>query len=132
MKRWSQSDPCPCCRKALQIQRLGCPDCGIEVRGPIEVSEFTLLDAEDLHLLRIFLRSEGKIREMESPLGLSYPTLRTRISDLNLKLQRLQGELARSLETPDTPTPKDLLERLARGEISFEESLALLKKTPTS
>ena len=77
---------CPACRTILKPKLLVCPACEIKVEGPFQLNEFATLGAEDLHLLRIFVRSEGRIREMESALGLTYPTIRGRLSALKRKL----------------------------------------------
>src|ERR1700685_44902 len=78
---------CPTCHEALQPVELACEACGIRVSGPFRLNEFATLAQEDLHFLRIFVRCEGRIREMEAALGLSYPTIRTRLTALKNKLQ---------------------------------------------
>src|SRR5580692_10482650 len=82
---------CPNCHETLQPVELACEVCGIRVSGPFRLNEFATLAQEDLHFLRIFVRSEGRIRDMEAALGLSYPTIRTRLSALKNKLQGAEG-----------------------------------------
>src|SRR5580658_6985423 len=78
---------CPNCHETLRPVELACEVCGIRVSGPFQLNEFATLAEEDLHFLRIFVRSEGRIREMEAALGLSYPTIRTRLTALKNRLQ---------------------------------------------
>jgi hypothetical protein len=86
MKLIDSNLACPACHTALQPKLLVCPACEIKVEGPFQLNEFATLDPDDLHFLRIFVRSEGRIREMESALGLSYPTIRGRLAALKRKL----------------------------------------------
>jgi hypothetical protein len=86
MKLIDSNLACPACQVALQPKLLVCPACDIKVEGPFQLNEFATLGSDDLHFLRIFVRSEGRIRDMESALGLSYPTIRTRLAALKRKL----------------------------------------------
>src|SRR5580658_5166987 len=78
---------CPNCHETLRPVELACEVCGIRVSGPFQLNEFATLGPEDLHFLRIFVRCEGRVREMEAALGLSYPTIRNRLTELKNKLQ---------------------------------------------
>ena len=110
---------CPYCSKPAQIAAIHCSECQAECRGNFASNEFASLPEEDLHFLRVFLQCEGRIKEMESPLGLSYPTIRTRLSALK----------ARILSPDFKPeTKKTALEQLANGEIPFEEALKKIKE----
>jgi len=119
---------CPACQGPLAPQVLGCNACGIEVRGPFALNEFATLDAEDLRLLRVFVFAEGRIRDMEAPLGLSYPTIRNRLAALREKLAPDASSPARN-SVPSrsaTPSAKEVdttLDLLKTGEVSFDEAL---------
>ena len=78
MKQIDSNLACPSCQSLLQPKVLACPACDIKVEGPFQLNEFATLAQEDLHFLRIFVRCEGRIRDMESALGLSYPTVSAR------------------------------------------------------
>ncbi len=71
--------------------------------------------------LMTFIRTRGSIKEMEKELGVSYPTVRGRMDEL----QRLLGF------TPggSTQSAKDVLDMLERGEINTEEAEAMLKQS---
>lgn len=72
---------------------LGCAPCGVRVEGVFEGggNEFSRLTRDELHLLRIFVHTEGSIREMESALGISYPTVKARVGALREKLGMPKG-----------------------------------------
>lgn len=107
---------CPVCGAALQLTRLSCPDCHTELSGAFEPCEFCLLGADDRRVLAVFLQSRGNVKELERHLGVSYPTARAR-------LERLLGRLGLGEGAPPPPPRVEVLEQLARGEISVDEAL---------
>jgi hypothetical protein len=77
---------CPSCQGPLRPVVLQCDECNLRVEGHFQRNEFASLGADDLHLLRIFIHTEGRIRDMEAALGLSYPTIKSRLAGLRAKL----------------------------------------------
>ena len=125
---------CPVCSNELSVTRLHCRSCGTTLEGEFSVGRFGRLSREQLALLESFLRSRGNLREMERELGLSYPTVRSRVEALVRALgfgPRADAEEA-ATESGDVATyaasaRKDLLERLARHEIGAEEAAAAIR-----
>lgn len=128
MKAIDSALQCPSCQAALAPKVLGCDACNLRVEGPFELNEFALLPQEDLHFLRIFIRCEGRIRDMEPALGLSYPTIRTRLSQLKNKLVgEAEARRQRQNENEESVT-QDALKQLEEGKISFDEAMKRIKK----
>src|SRR5258708_4355226 len=73
---------CPVCSSELAVTRLHCRSCGTVLEGDFSVARFGRLNREQLALLESFLRSRGNLREMERELGISYPTVRSRVEAL--------------------------------------------------
>lgn len=112
---------------------LECSECDLRLEGHFRQNEFATLEDEYLHLLRIFVLCEGRIREMEAALGVSYPTVKARIAELKTRLSL-------DRKAPDGPPPAaqtkqgagttedlDVLDALDRGEVDFDEALRRLK-----
>lgn len=97
-------------------------------------NEFVGLDEDNLHVLRIFVACEGRIRDMERALGVSYPTVKSRLAALRsaLGVGRAATETPRSPPTDqrasDSERPADVLDRLEAGEIDFDEALDSIKQ----
>jgi hypothetical protein len=132
MKLIDSNLACPACQSALQPKLLVCPSCDIKVEGPFQLNEFATLAQDDLHFLRIFVRCEGRIRDMEAALGLSYPTIRARLTALK---NRLAGgdEVEAAKPEPKAkaaaePDVAGILEQLQAGEIPFDEAMKRIKK----
>jgi hypothetical protein len=81
------------------------------------------LTPEQLHFAELFLRCEGKLNRVQEELGLSYPTVRSRLDEV---IGGLGYEVSVGRETDDDHR-QEVLERLARKEISSEEALQLLQ-----
>jgi hypothetical protein len=131
---------CPVCSGELTIARLHCRSCGTALEGEFGVGRFGRLDREQLSLLESFLRSRGNLKEMERELGISYPTVRGRVDALIRSLGLAEGaatdadfdddmdvDEAAGDETDAAAGRRDVLERLARREISAEEAAAALR-----
>lgn len=106
---------CPECSRALQVDRMVCRSCGVAVEGEIEVSALGQLDLDDQVFVTAFLRGHGSIRRMESLFGVSYPTVKNR---LNRIVDRLDAAF-----TPPRSDSAEVLDRLARGEITTDQAL---------
>ncbi len=112
---------CPCCQNTTnKIHSIECVQCGTEVHGNFEENEFTSLGEEDLHFLRVFINCEGKLKNMEKALGISYPSVKNKLS----KLKEILSIKAKRIELS---TPKEVLEAMDRGEIKYDDGVELLK-----
>ena len=127
---------CPVCSNELTITRLHCRACGTALEGEFGVGRFGRLSREQLSLLESFLRSRGNLKEMERELGISYPTVRGRIDALVKALGLGEPALAADdLDTEDAAEDADdpgtrrrqILERLARRELTAEDAAAALR-----
>jgi hypothetical protein len=126
---------CPVCSNELSVTRLHCQSCGTTLEGEFSVGRFGRLSREQLALLESFLRSRGNLRDMERELGISYPTVRSRVEALvrALGFGPRDGDVAADADaaTDDEPqgrvSRQDILERLARHEIGADEAAALIR-----
>jgi hypothetical protein len=120
---------CPACGEALQVERLRCPACATAVEGRFAPVPYAALDPERLRFLEVFLRARGNLREVERVLGLSYPTVRSRLDEL---LQALGFAEAPAAAPPPAGSSgrREVLEALARGEIDVAEAVARLRGEP--
>ncbi len=130
---------CPVCSGELAVTRLHCRSCGTTLEGDFSVGRFGRLSREQLVLLESFLRSRGNLRDMERELGLSYPTVRSRVEALVRALGfGPRGDGDDAADAPDAAdvaaeaasilaTRQDVLERLARHEISAEDAATAIR-----
>jgi hypothetical protein len=121
---------CPVCHADLHVTQLLCRHCGTELRGHFEMDRLSRLLPEQRHFVEIFILCEGKLNCVQEELGISYPTVRSRLDEVirTLKFKVQDEETAFAEAAPDYPSRQDILARLARQEISAEEALQLLSK----
>ncbi len=108
---------CPFCSGGLSISRLACAACDTQIDSVLPIPPFFRLPPELQDFVMTFLRCQGKIRDVEKELGISYPTVCKRLDLVN--------ELLGNNTAPRDK--KAILEQLERGEISVSEATQLLK-----
>jgi len=123
---------CPVCASELAVTRLNCRSCGTTLEGDFSVGRFGRLNREQLTLLESFLRSRGNLRDMERELGISYPTVRSRVEALvrALGFGPRDGDDQETVVTevpPPSMTRQGILEALARHEIGAEEAASAIR-----
>jgi hypothetical protein len=124
---------CPVCSGELAVTRLHCRACGTTLEGDFSVGRFGRLSREQLALLESFLRSRGNLRDMERELGISYPTVRSRVEALvrALGFRETDGNAANpdgeAPAEPESLTRQEVLERLARHEIGAEDAAVMIR-----
>ena len=124
---------CPVCSSELAVTRLHCRSCGTTLEGDFSVGRFGRLNREQLVLLESFLRSRGNLREMERELGISYPTVRSRVEALVRALgfgARADDRRARRAgvrAATDGRSREEILQALARHEMSADDAAAAIR-----
>jgi hypothetical protein len=103
----------------LVIERVRIPEKEIAIEGAFTLPELARLSLEDQIFVTAFLRSHGSIKEMEQIFGVSYPTIKARLS-------RISG-LLQFIDTNPMPSRSDVLERLKNGEITAAEAISELE-----
>lgn len=120
MENYQNSMPvhCPACQGDLAITRLQCPTCGTEVAGAFTLGHLASLREPHASLLELFLRVRGNMKEMERELGLSYPTVRTRLEE---------ALVAAGLDRPGDPETAGLAAQWA-AEIATQRAAELASR----
>lgn len=128
---------CPICDQRLLVTEYACRSCGAAIRGRFDRCDLCALPADLLHFVRLFLRVEGNLREVERRLGLSYPTVKARLAAVNAALAAAGpepvgaepegGDPAGASAGPDRDAERlRLLRRLRGGELSFDQVMRRL------
>ncbi len=98
------------------ISELRCKGCDLRIKKDFQPCDFCQLSDEDYEFLKIFLRTEGKITDIEKVLGVSYPTIKARIE-----------HLLKSLNLTPIGEAVDPIDAIAQGTMSVDEAIAILK-----
>lgn len=134
---------CPLCAGALHAERFRCAGCSTSIEGRFAPDPLSALTAGERAFALEFLRAGGNLKALGGALGLSYPTLRTRLDEL---IARLGGAVpsARPPAPASAPTrsgdarparggegalarKERILAMIESGEISAAEGKARLR-----
>ena len=112
---------CPVCNSELTVARLKCDSCDTVIENNFKLSKFDYLSDEELYFTETFIRCRGNIKEVEKAMGISYPTVRS-------KLEAVIKKLGYETGTDDQAARKEeILRALETGEITAEQAIAQLK-----
>lgn len=100
----------------IVVERVRLAEKGIAIEGQFELPQLARLSMDEQIFITAFVRSHGSIKEMERVFGVSYPTIKARLTRVADSLE--------FVETNPTPSKSDVLARLQRGEISAEQAIA--------
>jgi hypothetical protein len=116
---------CPICAAQLRVVRLECGSCGTRLEGSFSLGRFHSLSAEQLEFLEVFIRARGNFKDVERELGISYPTVRSRL-DAMIRALGYQTEVEPDREAA-TERRKEILRQLADGRIAPDDAAELLE-----
>src|SRR2546430_17733904 len=112
---------------AIEIERVRLLETGVAIEGPFTLPPLAQLAAEDQVFVAAFVRCHGSIKQMEKYFGVSYPTIKNRLNKIGSQLSFVEIEQGSDTEPP-APTRSDVLDRLARGELTVAQALEQLKQ----
>lgn len=73
---------CPVCSNPLSVTRLQCGNCGTGIDGQFGLGRLQALSPEQVQFVEVFMKCKGKIKDVEGELGISYPTVVSRLNDV--------------------------------------------------
>jgi hypothetical protein len=119
---------CPICADTLSVARLECSSCGTRIEGSFALGRFHHLTPDQLEFLETFIKARGNFKDVERELGISYPTVRSRLD----AMIRALGFPSQAEPDRETERRKEILRELADGRIAPDDAAQLLEKTPVS
>ena len=122
---------CPACGSPLIITECQCPACKLQLRGEFQLDRFSRLTNDQLAFIRVFLSARGNLTETEKILGISYPTIRNKLEEINAALEQkgnipLQTASAVSGNAIENER-QSVLQKVAQGQLSAAEALRQLQ-----
>ena len=104
--------------RPILVERVRLTEQDIAIEGAFELPRLARLSAEDQVFVAAFVRGHGSIKEMEQVFGVSYPTVKARLNRIAASLE--------FVEIDPRPARAEVLERLARGEITPDQAISEL------
>jgi len=119
---------CPICSAQLKVVRLECESCGTRMEGSFSLGRFHALSSDQLEFLETFIRARGNFKDIERELGISYPTVRSRLD----AMIRALGFPSQAEPDRESERRKEILRELAEGRIAADDAANLLESEPTA
>jgi hypothetical protein len=111
---------CPYCSSPMVVTQMNCPRCRVSVRADFPMSRLGRLPVEHQRFIEMFLLAGGNLKEIAEEVGVSYPTIRSRLDKV---IDSLRGEIAK------TRTLKgSVLDAVTPSKSSAEEAAKLIKE----
>jgi hypothetical protein len=136
-------EQCPACGGPLIVTECRCANCQLLLRGefqPKGAGAFSTLSEDQLTFLRVFVRVRGNLSEVEKVLGVSYPTIRNKLDEINKALDRAEAsppagpakpaDAAGAQTNPVEEARQAVLQQVAAGKLSAAEALQKLRDEP--
>ncbi len=115
---------CPVCGGDYEISKLHCLNCDVTIEGHFVPGRFHNLSKAQWQFIETFVRCKGKIKDVETALDISYPTV---VARLNEVVRALGYEVSEDVAVAEEKR-KDVLQKLARNELSAKDALRLLEE----
>ena len=106
----------------IVVERVRLVEKDIAIEGSFELPQLARMGLEDQVFITAFVRCHGSIKEMEQTFGVSYPTIKSRLTRIANALEFVENNPA--------PSRAEVLDRLKRGEINAEEAIRALEALP--
>ena len=97
------------------VERVRMQNKDVAIEGSFELPQLARLGMDDQVFIIAFVRSHGSIKEMERIFGVSYPTIKSRLTRIADSLE--------FVERNPTPSKAEILSRLQQGEITAEDAI---------
>jgi len=113
------TEQCPGCGGKMTVRNLACSACGIKIEGEIALPTLARLTPEEREFVEVFVLCGGSLKDAGQVLGISYPTVRTRLDQVIAALKNLSGQ--------SEETRLSILDKLEKGEINAKEAARRLR-----
>jgi hypothetical protein len=106
--------------KPIVVERVRLVDSDIAIEGSFSLPPLANLSAEDQVFVMAFMRCDGSIKDMEKLFGISYPTVKNRISRIAKQLE--------FVEVTKISPQEEVIDALEHGDITAEEAVRRLSE----
>jgi hypothetical protein len=115
---------------ALIVTRLEAPQSGLIIEGAFSLGWIGRLTPEQLEFVGLLVRNRGNVQKVAAEQNIAYNTARNRLDDIVAAMEAPEREVPADAASAEREHARrtDVLSRLAKGEIEFDEALRLLAR----
>src|SRR6186997_2455167 len=100
---------CPYCGESMRITEMTCDGCRVAMSAAFPMSRMAGLPVEHQRFIEMFVLASGNLKEIAEQVGVSYPTIRSRLDKVIeslrteiAKTQRVRGNVLDAVEPSKT------------------------------
>src|SRR5438132_1384950 len=111
---------CPYCGGAMAVTRMTCAHCKASIEAAFPMARLAMLPVEHQRFIEMFVLAGGNLKQIAEQVGVSYPTIRSRLDKV---IEALRGEIAKSRRVKG-----NLLDAFDQTKRGAEEAARLIKE----
>jgi hypothetical protein len=111
---------CPYCSSPMVVTQMSCPHCRAAIQADFPMSRLGRLPVEHQRFIEMFLLAGGNLKEIAEEVGVSYPTIRSRLDKV---IDSLRTEIAKTRTLKGT-----VLDAVTPSRSSAEDAAKLIKE----
>ena len=90
---------CPYCSTPMVITAMTCGRCGVSIEADFPMSRLGMLPVEHQRFIEMFVLAGGNLKELAEQVGVSYPTIRSRLDKV---IESLRSEIGKTQQVKGT------------------------------
>jgi len=110
---------CSYCGEAMRVTKVTCEACGLAHEGDFHTPRLSRLTREEQRFVETFVLASGSLKQMSEWLGISYPTVRSRLDRLIEALRREQER--------DEQRKQTILRDIEAGRLAPKKGLRMIE-----
>jgi hypothetical protein len=111
---------CPYCSSPMTVTQMSCEHCRVAIQADFPMSRLGRMPVEHQRFIEMFLLSGGNLKEIAEQVGVSYPTIRSRLDKV---IEALRTEIGKTRQMKG-----NLLDAVGTSRSSAEEAAKLIKE----
>src|SRR5277367_1744414 len=116
----SINNECPYCGSAMAVTQMSCGPCKTSISADFPMSRLASLPVEHQRFIEMFVLASGNLKEIAEQVGVSYPTIRSRLDKL---IELLRAEIAKTQRVRG-----NVLDAVEPGKTNAEDAARLIKR----
>lgn len=111
---------CPYCGQAMTITRMSCAECRVAIEAAFPMARLGALPVEHQRFIEMFVLAGGNLKELAEQVGISYPTIRSRLDKV---IEALRAEIGKTRRVQGT-----VLDAVDPGKTNAATAAKLIKE----
>lgn len=114
------SNECPFCGQPMVVTQMTCAPCAAAITADFPMSRLAGLPVEHQRFIEMFVLASGNLKEIAQQVGVSYPTIRSRLDKV---IESLRTEIAKTQRVRG-----NVLDAVTPSKTNAEEAARLIKR----